>query len=129
VAKFFKVLVFLKRNPAMTVAEFRDKYETWHAPWGAPQMANASRYVRRYFDFVGAPHADVTELDFDVVMEMWFETEADARKSAEGIAFAKLPASTYPREQAMFEGSKIRVAMVTEECDSVVGRSPSEGWP
>ncbi len=117
----YKVLLFLKRNPAMTLEEFRHAYETVHAPWGVERMDQACRYVRRYATLVGAPHADVSELDFDVIVEVWYKDKAKADAMARKVAFRQMEADALPREAAMFDGPKTRVVTVVE-CDSDMGR-------
>src|SRR5262245_8594647 len=95
----YKVLLILKRNPSMTVEEFRHQYEPVHAPWGKNTMPGACRYVRRYLRYVGSPHADVDELDYDVITECWYENEAEAQACADKVAFRQMGPEAEPRER------------------------------
>jgi EthD domain len=122
----YKILLFLKRNPSMSVEEFRNTYETVHAPFCAPLMKGACRYFRRYTTLMGAPHAqDVTELDFDVITELWYEDRATYEAAVERIANHKMPEKVLPREQQMFDGPKMRVLTVVE-CESDLRRSAND---
>jgi hypothetical protein len=117
----YKMLLFLKRNPSMSVEEFQHEYEAVHAPFCAPLMKGACRYVRRYTTFVGAPHAaDVTEMDFDVITECWFEDRAVFEATVASVAAHKMSEDIQPREAQMFDRPMIRVVTV-EEFDSDLG--------
>lgn len=110
----------------MSLEEFRNEYETVHAPFCAPLQKGACRYVRRYTTLVGAPHApDMTELDFDVITEIWFEDRAIFESVAASVASHKMSADMQPREERMFDRSLIRVVTVVE-CDSDLGYSTDE---
>jgi EthD domain len=89
----FKLVCMMKRKPGMSRQEFRDYYETHHAPMGDVAMATAKRYVRRYLQplselewdeglknamlNIGGPGVLGTDgAEFDVVTEAWFEDRA-----------------------------------------------------
>ena len=111
----YKVLLFVKRNPNLSVEEFRHLYETVHAPYCLKYFDKACiKYMRRYTTLVGAPHADVTELDFDAIVEMWYSDSASAQATAERVAQHKLPEDVLPHEARMFDRAKIRSAMVVD---------------
>lgn len=111
----YKMLLLLKRNPAMSLEEFQEEYESVHAPYCAPLMKGASRYVRRYVTLAGAPHApDVRELDFDVITEVWFEDRATFEATVSGVAQHKMGADVLPREAKMFDTPSIRVVTAIE---------------
>ena len=46
----YKILLFMKRRPGMTVEAFRDYYESSHAPLCEKYSAGMKRYIRRYLD-------------------------------------------------------------------------------
>jgi EthD domain len=89
----FKLICMMKRKPGMSRREFRDYYETHHAPMGDVAMANARRYVRRYLQPLSELSWDKSLKDamlniggkdvlgedaaeFDVITEAWFEDRA-----------------------------------------------------
>ena len=67
-----KVVTLLFKKPDLTKDEFRDYYENHHRKLGEKYLApHALKYVRRYPILTG-DDADAPE--FDVMMEVWFET-------------------------------------------------------
>ena len=73
----FKLLIFLKRRPGMSLEAFRDYYENFHRKIGENYKAGVCRYVRRYVQPLPNPATGQTEeLDFDVVTETWFDDPA-----------------------------------------------------
>ena len=72
-----KTLALIKRRPDLDRAEFRNHYETSHAPLALPHMKGLMRYVRYHIeeDLLG----DVGEVDFDVLSAFWY-------RDAESIA-------------------------------------------
>jgi hypothetical protein len=47
---YYKILLFMKRRPGMSVEDFREYYETKHVPLAEKYSSGISRYVRRYVD-------------------------------------------------------------------------------
>lgn len=112
----FKILIWLKRRPGMSVEEFRDYYENKHRKvvdkYVGPGMAY---YARRYIDSL--PHIDTKELtepEFDVITEMWFSD----KEAFEGIKWmiseGELPADVLEDEYNVFDRPKTRFVTVTE---------------
>ena len=116
-----KVLMFMKRRPGMSLAEFRDYYERHHAKLVMKYMGpSVRRYVRRYVAPVanGETGAD-GELDFDVITELWVEDPAAAAAVLDMAKRGLTPADVVGDELRLFERSSIRFAAVTE-CDSAL---------
>lgn len=110
-----KVMIFLKRRPGMSVAEFRDYYENRHAKLCEKYSVGALRYMRRYVDFApdpvtGEPH----EKDFDVITELWFADRAVAEQVVEIGQSGRMPAEVIADEERVFDRSKIRYALITD---------------
>jgi hypothetical protein len=117
-----KTLVLLKRRPGMTMEEFVDYYENHHAKLGEKYLLpEVKRYSRRYVQPEKNPiTGQVEELDFDVVMEMWWDSRADfdtamARVSSDGVR-----EQFFEDEERIFNSHANRVFMV-EEYDSKIG--------
>lgn len=116
--KTFKILLFMKRRPGMTMAEFRDYYENNHVPLALPYMQGITRYVRRYIE--PQPHAETgtnEELPYDVVSELWFEDEAVFRGTVEYLSTSVMPEHIVADEMNLFHRPTMRIATVTE-CDT-----------
>lgn len=110
-----KTLALIKRRPDITRADFRNHYETIHAPLALPLMVGLVRYVRYHLeeDLLG-------EIDFDVLSAFWYRDAAavlDAMKSLEAEAgkpiledelkFMDKPANTFfsVSERRLVEGA------------------------
>lgn len=115
----YKLFLITKRNPELSVDQYRQDYEEWHAPYCAPMMANAKRYFRRYVSYVGGPHTDLEELEFDSITEVWFDNADDRLAMAKTVAEGDAHRRVSDREGHMFDLPLIRVALVDEEYDSL----------
>lgn len=71
-----KIIELMKRNPTLTVAEFRAKYEPYADAVAEQIEGTCAHYVRRYAEPLPGGE-DVTDYPFDVVTEQWFESEDD----------------------------------------------------
>ncbi len=116
--KTFKILIFLKRRPGMSIEAFRDYYENTHAKLGEKYSTGVQRYMRRFLD----PLPDVAtgiieELPFDVVTELWFEDEAVFRATVTYLSTSIMPDEVVEDEKKLFDRSKSRIATVVE-CES-----------
>ena len=121
----YKILLFMKRKPGMSVAAFRDYYEHHHVPLA---MANSGgqgggivRYVRRYLDPL--PHAESgtnEELPYDVVSELWFDDEAVFKGTAEYLSVTVMNDAVVNDEMNLFHRPTMRMATVFE-CETPMG--------
>jgi hypothetical protein len=112
----YKLLLFLKRNPALTVDVFRDYYENVHSKLALKyDSGNLKRYVRRYVEPLGGDLDRQAEaLDFDVVTELWFEDKAAFDTVVKFAARGKLPPDVVADEERVFDRAKIRYVTVVE---------------
>ena len=113
--EIYKVLVFLKRRPGMTVAEFRTYYEEVHAKLCTKYAVGARRYLRRYVDAMPQPLTGATdEMDFDVITELWFDDRAIFDAVIKYAARGKLPPDVLADEERLFDRTRSRFATVIE---------------
>lgn len=113
--KTFKILLFLKRRPGMTMEEFRDYYENIHARLAEKYANGLSRYMRRYLQPMPDPVTGKTEeLPFDVVTELWFEEEGIFRSTVEYMSISSMPEEVVEDEKKLFDRTKIKFATVIE---------------
>jgi len=113
--QIFKILIFLKRRPGMSLEAFRDYYEGVHAKIGEKYAAGVRRYVRRYVQPVPHPLPGVTEeMDFDVITELWFDDRAIFENVLNFASRGELPAEVVADEERLFDRSKSRYATVIE---------------
>lgn len=84
-----KLIILLARKPGTTVEQFKTYYETVHAPGARERMPALARaeYRRNYIPEEGRKGAPI---DFDVVTEMIFASEAEyAQMQKERAAVAE----------------------------------------
>ncbi len=117
----YKVLIFLKRRPGLSVADFRAYYEGHHAPLCRQYAVGVKRYMRRYIDPLPLPDTgEPPELEFDVVTELWFENKAIYDAIIDIASRGAFPEDVIEDEKRVFDRSKIRFARVAE-CDDADG--------
>jgi hypothetical protein len=86
-----KQVSMMKRRPGMTMQEFIDRYEGHHAKFGEQLFAKARRFVRRYVQPQKNPlTGKVIEIDFDVVMEIWWDSQEDFDAAMKAVATSGL---------------------------------------
>ena len=116
--KTYKILLFMKRRPDISVEAFRDYYETRHAPLCEKYSTAVSRYIRRYVEPQSHPETGAwEEPPFDVITELWFDDEAVFRGTVGYITTAIMPDEVIEDEKNLFDRSSFRIATVVE-CES-----------
>src|ERR1700743_444113 len=111
----YKILLFMKRRPDISVEAFRDYYENHHVPLALKNSAGLKRYVRRYIDPKPHPETgDPGELPFDVITELWFDDEAIFNGALRYITTKIMPPEIVEDEKQLFDRSSFRIATVVE---------------
>jgi hypothetical protein len=111
----YKVLLFAKRKPGMSVAAFREYYETRHAPLAAKYSTNLRRYFRRFIDTLPHPETGPNEeMDFDVITELWCKDEESFNKLVGYITTSIMPDDIIEDEKNLFDRASFRLATVVE---------------
>ena len=113
--KIHKILLFMKRKPGMSVADFRAYYENHHAPLCAKTSTNLQRYIRRFID--PKPHPETgpnTEMEFDVITELWCKDEAAFNTLLGYLTTSIMPDFITEDEKNLFDRSSFRTATVVE---------------
>jgi hypothetical protein len=112
-----KQVVLLKRRDGMTLEEFRDYYENHHAKLASRYLLPlAKRYIRRYVKPEPNPITGlVEELDFDVVMEIWWESRADFETTMAKLADPEVNRVFREDEAKIFNSHHNRVFTVEEQ--------------
>ncbi len=112
-----KSIALIKRKPGMSRAEFRDYYETHHAPLGQRHF-NFARYVRNY----PKVSEDAPEPPYDVIVEFWFEDEAAFTRA---MAFNLSPeARLFREDEARFMDTQFITGFTVEECETPAPSAP-----
>lgn len=122
-AETYKILLFMKRRSGMTVEEFRDYYESVHAPLATKHARNLTRYVRRYIEPL--PHPETGQWEdptFDVITEIWVENEAEFRTLVQAMTTFTMPRNIIEDEDQLFDRSSFRIATVVERDTDMTDR-------
>ena len=111
----YKILLFMKRRPGMSVEAFQDYYENHHAPLCVTYASGMKRYERRFLTAHPNPDTGATEeLPFDVITELWFDDETTFRNTVTYLSTSKMPQAVVDDEMRLFDRSKTRMATVVE---------------
>jgi uncharacterized protein (TIGR02118 family) len=111
----YKILMFLKRRPGMSVEAFRDYYENRHVKLCEKYVTGVRRYVRRFLDPLADPTTGMTQdLPFDVVTELWFDDEALFRATVHHLSTSAMPEDVIEDEKNLFDRAKNRIATAIE---------------
>lgn len=113
-AAVFKILLFMKRRPDISVEQFRDYYETRHAPLAEKYSSGVSRYIRRYIDPQRHPETGEWTDGPDVITELWFEDENVYRETLAYVTSSLMPGEIVEDEKNLFDRSSFRIATVVE---------------
>lgn len=101
-------MIFLKRRPGLSHAEFRAYYEDHHVPLCLRYMAGPRRYVRHYLE----PGPDGEEGPFDVITELTFDNLAMRDAVLEALRRDALPADVIADERNLFDRSRSRAVAI-----------------
>ena len=110
-----KQVALLKRRDGMSMDEFIHYYENHHAKMAAKYMPLARRYLRRYVRPEKNPiTGEIVELDFDVVMEIWWNSRQDFEETMKRIGEGEAHRLFYEDEEKLFNSHNNRVFTVDE---------------
>ena len=116
----YKILLFMKRRPGMSVEDFQDYYENHHAPLCVTYASGMKRYERRFLTPHPNPDTGATEeLAFDVITELWFDDETTFRNTVTYLSTSKMPQAVVDDEMRLFDRSKTRMATVVERASAL----------
>jgi len=79
-----KVMLLLKRHPSLSMAEFRERYESIHVPAVLKNATKLRGYERHYLH--PGRHVifgdTVAEPEYDVLTELWYDDMAALKAAA-----------------------------------------------
>lgn len=113
--QYWKILLFMKRRPGMSIEAFRDYYENHHVPLCLKYSTAVTRYTRRYLE----PHrnpdtGDDSELPYDVLTELWFDNEETWRGTVAYLETSVMSDEIVNDEKNLFDRPTMRMATVVE---------------
>lgn len=113
-----KQVSVMKRNPELSMDEFIEMYEGHHARFGEKLFSKARRFVRRYVRPTTNPlTGEIVEMDFDVIMEIWWDSREDHEEAMKSIATSGLIDEIRRSGERLF-ASQNNPAFTVDERDS-----------
>ena len=120
-----KVIAMYKRKPGLSAEQFRQHYETSHAPMSMRLFPFMTDYRRNYIrphpgqQGPGAPAAN--GLDFDVITEMTFESRSDYERMLQQMTNPAVRKEVEQDEIQFMDRSAAVYLIVDEECTPIPG--------
>jgi uncharacterized protein (TIGR02118 family) len=72
-----KLIALISKQPQLTREAFQEYYEANHAPLIRRLLPMIGRYTRSYLPAESETAKRTGKADFDVLTELWFDSEAD----------------------------------------------------
>jgi uncharacterized protein (TIGR02118 family) len=111
-----KLVCLMKRRIGMTFQDFVNHYETKHRPLVLSFNPNARRYARRYIKpQANRVYSAEGESPYDVITEIWFDTQEDFDRGIGRIATEEAAAAIAADSEKLFDMSKAHFFTVVEE--------------
>lgn len=116
----YKTAVLIRRNPGLTSEQFRTHYEAVHAPLASGFMPKMLRYTRHFLTPYGnTTYAAGGVADYDVITEMWFETESDFLETMAQLSRPDIAAQLGADELRVFDRESIRIYVLEDSGDPI----------
>ncbi|MBQ62158.1 MAG: hypothetical protein CMQ19_08785 [Gammaproteobacteria bacterium] len=110
-----KLVMPMKKRPGMSTAEFREYYETHHRVIGEKYLAGfASRYFRRFLNPLPDRSGNLTDPDYDVILEIWYPDEATFQACGQRLSQPEIAREIAEDEEKLFDLSQMRSYLVDE---------------
>lgn len=118
----YKTCFFLKRRAGLTVAEFRNYYETHHRVIGEKYLLqHAVYYSRRYLSPLAEIPAEGAPFGHDVMTEIWYPDRTAFEATMAILSQPDAMAEIIADEEQLFDRAAHR-AFEIDECVSISER-------
>jgi hypothetical protein len=115
-----KIVTTLKKRKGMSTEDFRAYYEGHHRTIGEKYLKGyAARYVRRYLNAITDPEGNVSQPEFDVLLEIWFPDESTFAACRQRLNEPDTAGEIAFDEEKLFDRSQKR-SYTVEECESLM---------
>ncbi|MDB5575533.1 MAG: Ethyl tert-butyl ether degradation EthD [Bradyrhizobium sp.] len=116
----YKTAVLIRRNPKLSIVQFKAHYEAIHAPLASGLMPKMRRYTRHFLKPYGdGTYASGDVQDYDVITEMWFDTEADFHETMKYLSRPEVASVLGADEQRVFDRDSIRIYVLEDSGDAI----------
>lgn len=114
-----KLVAFLKRRSDFSQDQFERYYEEKHAPLALRALPKISKYVRNYIDqdamFGNRPGG----APYDVVTEVWWDSEDDYQECQTILATSELYKEIKIDEKRFMDVDTIQICLVREKSSKI----------
>lgn len=110
-----KLVMPMKKRPGMSTEEFRNYYESHHRLIGEKYLKGfVSRYVRRFLNPLPDRSGNVTEPEYDVLLEIWYPDEASFQACGKKLRQPDIAKEIAEDEAKLFDLTRMRSYLVEE---------------
>lgn len=110
-----KLVMPMKRRPGLSIAEFRDYYESKHRLIGEKYLKGyASRYMRRFTNPLMDRDGVMREPEYDVFLEIWYPDQATMDACSRALAAPEAQREIRADEEQLFDLRFMRSYTVVE---------------
>ncbi len=110
-----KLVMPIKKRPGMSTEEFRNYYESHHRLIGEKYLTGfVSRYVRRFLNPLPDRSGNVTEPEYDVLLEIWYPDEASFLACGKKLRQPDIAKEIAEDEAKLFDLTRMRSYLVEE---------------
>jgi hypothetical protein len=115
-----KIVTTLKKKEGISTEDFRAYYEDHHRLIGEKYLAGyATRYVRRYLHSIPDTEGNLSPLQFDVLLEIWFPDASAFMACSKRLNEPDVAREIVLDEERLFDRSERR-SYTVEEFESVM---------
>lgn len=116
-----KVVMPMKRRPGMSVAEFREYYESKHRLIGEKYLKGfASKYMRRFTNPTTDRDGQLRDPEYDVFLEIWYPDQETMEACGKLLGSPDAQREIREDEEKLFDMRFMR-SYVVDECVSDLG--------
>ena len=110
-----KVIMPMRRKEGMTIDEFREYYETKHRIIGEKYLTGyATKYIRRFTNALVDRSGNLSDPEYDVIMEVWYPDEATLKACGEKLSQPEIAKEIREDEERIFDTRYMRSYTVDE---------------
>jgi len=110
-----KLVMPMKRRPGMTIAEFREYYETRHRLIGEKYLKGfAARYMRRFTNPTVDRDGQVRDPEYDVFLEIWYPDQQTMDACGKVLSAPAAQREIHADEEKLFDTRFMRSYVVDE---------------
>jgi hypothetical protein len=115
-----KVVSTLKKRKEMSTENFRAYYERHHRLIGQKYLRGyATQYIRRYLNPMIDIEGNLTQPQFDVLLEIWFPDESTFIACSKRLNEPDVVREIMDDEERLFDSGEKR-SYIVEECASLM---------